>query len=943
MREGAVGPHMPDPVYSEDEFDEGDATYGDEGFDEDDFDNDVPSSVQESPIELRRSPHGAERGDEDDSAQSSDPLSEGLEVLRARARGGAATEHGVLAHSPADTPPAARRPSPMQEKELMVRTDSTPRTLPPAAKNEATAAGGRGGREKKYLNFGRAEQVAPAARPWYAREGEEDANSERLPGYGIRPVPSPEMPPPPSPPAPVRVTLSETPPMTPALLVKPECFTKLAARDRLIVRLQRVMRGHIARRAWVKPIREVLSWRKHVSHLHVSKRRPMLVHILPTRKQDEIWMGENARCAHILVPIGCPDTAKFFPNVKAIKTWWYAVPDKVRRLFDTSQATVLPRWNDEPKEDAALALPAPGGASLGGALTIGPGAYKVNEKSEVLHPRVTGGNFPRAARFGQGATSVTKERSGDGKGVGGKGMSVPNKPFSKIVPHPPHAPSAPQGAGRDESGGRKHSKVPRLKLPEGAANDSELSSASARVSKSVSHAQLETERYRQKMATLVQQQLAAQQRLAAKEKEEVEAARERIAALKRDNSRHLNKMRNDLANCRHPLYGYGDRFSMAAAGGDARGKIGWRGDKAPAWATYRPPEQGGGDAQVELEHMAPISERGRAGPDKKDFFSLLATITETSRTKVKVPAITSAALALASKYQGIGAKFAGLDESSDVDPLSLLPEQGWSSTSPTSPSGKSPPSKSPHSKTLVEVPDRKGGARGEESSEQQPLGPKTPAVKARARPARHLGSSDASPADLKVDERKPEERKTGTDLDGHTAAANAVTSKPPVADAARSLPSLSAAPSAPPISVTEEPVDVTKMTRVGRMKYLAAQKEKQEANSAPFVAQTPVVAAARPVPAASEAPSKPSVLVTMDPVDITKMTRVERMKYLAAQKEEQEASSIPLAAQPPPPRIKGSLVSQGQSSDESSGDDDFLTSSQMRAAIKQKGGASRVR
>jgi len=891
---------MPDPVYSEDDFDEGDATYGNEVFDED---NEVPSSVQESPIELRRSPHGPEPGDEDNSAQSSDSLSEGMEALRARARGGAATERGMLAHAPSDTPPAARRPSPMQEKEPMVRTDSTPR-------------------------------------PWYARDGEEEVSSEKLPGYGMRPIPSPEMPPPP--PAPVRQTPIETPPMTPALLVKPECFTKLAARDQLIVRLQRVMRGHIARRAWVKPIREVLSWRKHVLHLHVSKRRPMLVHILPTRKQDEMWMGENARCAHILVPIGCPDTAKFFPNIKAIKTWWYAVPDKVRRLFDTSQATVLPRWDDGPKEDAVLAVPAPG-ASLGGAPTIGPGAYTVNEKSEVLHPRVTGGNFPRAARFGQGASSVIKERSGDGKGDDGKGMSVPNKPFSKIVPHPPHAPSAPQGAGRDESGRRKHCKVPRLKLPEGAANDSDLSSASARVSNSVSRAQVETERYRLKMATLVEQQLAAQQRLAAKEKEEVEAACERIAALKRDNSRHLNKMRNDLANCRHPLYGYGDRFSMAAAGGDARGKIGWRGDKAPAWATYKPPDQGG-DAQVELEHMVPITERGRAGPDKKDFFSLLATITETSRTKVKEPAITLAALALASKYQGIGAKFAGLDESSDVDPRSFLPEEGWSSASPTSPAGKSQPSKSPHSKTLVEVAGRKGGARGEESSEQQPLGPKTPAVKARARPARHLGSSDASAAVLKVDaERKPEERKTGNDLDGHKAAADAVRSKPPLADAARSVPSLSAAPSAPAVSVTEEPVDVTKMTRVERMKYLAAQKEKQEANSAPLVAHTPVVAASRPVPAASEAPSKSAVPVTVEPVDITKMTRVERMKYLAAQKEEQEVSSIPLAAQPPPPRIKGPLVPQGQSSDESSDDEDFLTSSQMRAAIKQKGGASRVR
>ena len=127
----------------------------------------------------------------------------------------------------------------------MVRTDSTPRTLPPAAKNAAAAADGMGAGGKKYLNFGRAEQVAPAARPWYARAGEEGVSSEKLPGYGMRPIPSPEMPPPP--PAPVRQTPIETPPMTPALLVKPECFTKLAARDQLIVRLQRVMRGHRAR------------------------------------------------------------------------------------------------------------------------------------------------------------------------------------------------------------------------------------------------------------------------------------------------------------------------------------------------------------------------------------------------------------------------------------------------------------------------------------------------------------------------------------------------------------------------------------------------------------------------------------------------------------------------------------------------------------------------
>jgi hypothetical protein len=923
------GPRMADPGYSEDDFEEGDATYGDDGFDDDvDFDE-VPSSAQ-SPIELRDSPHGVPWDEGGASTQSSDSISEGLEALRARARGGGAAAGGAAAadlpHAPIPprTPPGARRPLPMPENSPAARPGSTRRTLLPTAGAGAEPAA-----------------ASPAdARPWYVRDEEEDS-SGRLPGYGMRPVPSPEMPPPP--PAPVQKTLSETPPMTPALLVKPECFHKFEARNRFIVRLQRVVRGHFSRRAWVKPIRELLSWRKHIKHQQVSARRPMLVHILPTRKQDEEWLGENARCAHILVPIGCPDTVKWFPSTKAMKTWWYGVPDKVRRLFDTSQATVLPRWDDAPKEDVTLAVMPPG--SLGDAPSLGPGSYTVNEKSEVLHPRVTGGNFPRAARFGQAAQSARglKERGGDGKG-----SSVPIKSFSKMAPHAPHAPrqpSPPQGAGRDEGGGHTHSKVPRLKLAGEGANDMDISVASARISKSVSRAPSQTEQYKQKMVTLAQRQQAVQQRLADKEKEEVEAARERIAQLKRDNSRHLSKMRSDLSNCRHPLYGYGDRFSMAFV--SPRAKIGWRGDKAPAWATYKPPEQqqGGSDTQAGLDHLAPLSERGRPGPAKKDFFSLLATITETSRTKVKDPSVSSSAAALATKYEGIGAKFANLDESSDVDPLSLLPEQGWSSTSPTSPTGKSPADKSPkakspagggaaHCKTLVDVHERKGERRGDESGGQQRMGPKTPAPKARARPARHLGSSAASPAVAKLDaESEAQERKAGTVLGAREE------------DAAE--PGRQHAPVVPPPALPASGATVEANSSDLRARHLRARDRADET----LPVQPPVVIAPEPAPApvAAPAPSaEPSVPAPEEAVDLSKMTRVQRMKYLAAQKDKQDASAAalaasaaPLAPQPPAPRMTGSRVPvslEGQNSDDSSDDDDFVSS---RAAIKQKASACR--
>ena len=53
------------------------------------------------------------------------------------------------------------------------------------------------------------------------------------------------------------------------------------------------------------------------------------------------------------------------------------------------------------------------------------------------------------------------------------------------------------------------------------------------------------------------------QRLAEKEEMELHAARERIASLKKGNARHLEQMRRDLCNPRHPLFKYGDRCSKA--------------------------------------------------------------------------------------------------------------------------------------------------------------------------------------------------------------------------------------------------------------------------------------------------------------------------------------------------------------------------------------------
>ena len=461
--------------------------------------------------------------------------------------------------------------------------------------------------------------------------------------------------------------MTETPPDTPALLVRPEWSHKLDRRTRCTVTLQRVVRGHFVRRVWATPCHEIRQWRMYVKHQPVETRRPMLVHVQATNKQDEGWLGEAAR-PHLLVPIGCPDTVKWFPTPKAIKNWWYSVPDKIRRLFDISQAEVLPRWEEAKGYEAPK--------EFRGDRQVGPGSYTI-KNTEVLHPRVTGGNFPRATRFG---------------GTSNKGRAL----------------KASNASGRDSDGSR--ASVPRLKLAgEGGGDAADVSAASARISKSLNRgpaAEQQAADYKVRLAELAQRQAAAQQRMVEREQQEVEAARERIQSLKDDNKRQLQRMRKDLANCRHPLYAYGDRFAMAfvsprvGAGGIA--PRGWRGDKAPAWATFDR-ESGGRPGINETskegelvwnDSMAPLSERGMVREEKKGFFTLLNTISESKKGafKKRRPQISEQAVVMASKYEGIGAKLAGIDLTAggaNADTHAILPEEGFDeSASPTSPRGK---------------------------------------------------------------------------------------------------------------------------------------------------------------------------------------------------------------------------------------------------------------
>jgi hypothetical protein len=297
----------------------------------------------------------------------------------------------------------------------------------------------------------RVEQAPVSRPPPRASVAEGEPSDGQRVGAGRRPVPSPA--PSQQAPAPWQ-RLSETPPATPALLEKPGWSYKLDRRSRCTATLQRVIRGHFVRRVWVKPIQELQQWRKYVQRQPASARRPMLVHIEATNRQDDGWLGE-ARRAHLLVPIGCPDTVKWFPTTKAIKNWWYTVPDKIRRLFDASQAEVLPRWEEAKGYEAPKEFRAD--------RQVGPGHYTI-KNTEVLQPRVTGGNFPRASRFGNGA---------DGAGASkGRALKVRAGYASSREPDP--KPPVPQLELAGDSGG---------------GGDAEVLAASARISKSLNRAQ----------------------------------------------------------------------------------------------------------------------------------------------------------------------------------------------------------------------------------------------------------------------------------------------------------------------------------------------------------------------------------------------------------------------------------------------------------------------
>ena len=462
-----------------------------------------------------------------------DSITEGLEALRGRARGkGAAVNQEKVSERTehvdcAGTATATRRPPLMTGYFGKNRTEE----------------------EKKK---------------W---EEEEDLREHRLlAGYGKRPVPSPEMLALPMPPLRQTVpTPEQTPPVTPALMVKPDWCYKLESRTSCVQTLQRIMRGHFVRRVWAKPIGELQRWRNYVNRQPASSRRPMLVHILPTQKKENLWLGNAARL-HLLVPIGCPDTVKWFPHTKGIKTWWFAVPDNVRRLFDTAQAEVLPRWDETPKETRE-------------DRHVGPGSFTV-QKSEVMHQHITGGNFPRAMRFAdkglKQSERVSKRKARDLRNIN---MHANN---SNLVAHAkPHAKDSEHEA--DAAAWR--TQIPRLKLAkvvgEGSMGDIDVSVASARISKLLARAPSQAAEYKQRMADLAQRQEAAQQRMMDKEEKEMQAARLRIQSLKKENTKHLMQMRKNLTNPRHKLFDYGERFTMAFVSPRVAvvGARGWRGDK----------------------------------------------------------------------------------------------------------------------------------------------------------------------------------------------------------------------------------------------------------------------------------------------------------------------------------------------------------------------------
>jgi hypothetical protein len=459
---------------SEYELEEG---YGDDDFIGDDDDEildqaqiGVPSSVASS-IAAHDTPPLRQASA---SVQSTDSISEGMEALRARARGlgaaaggssqsGGSSQRGNKAELTKEEIPAQRRQHDEHDAATSRRIGAEQEKQTRKATTETKAGLGTWNNEEEVVEL---RKFYPA-RKQHTHSHKSAQQPPALAQQQKQADPKRDL----------------TPPTTPALMVKPDWCHKLELREAKTRVVQRVLRGHFARRAWAKPLLELKRWRHVMERQHASKRRPMLVHIAATSKQDEGWL-RGARRSHLLVPIACPDKVKWFPNTKAIKVWWSAVPDNIRRLFDVSQAQVLPRW-----ENAVPDVPR---EALGVERDIGPAASSgAIKKTEALHPRVTGGNFPRAPRFPAPAAAPSVLQAS-------ATSSAPTK-HTLAAPHgPPEAGLEKAGGGAREAGAPSAPKVPRLRLGEGGGRggggEAEVEAASARIERSLGRGGGGTER-----------------------------------------------------------------------------------------------------------------------------------------------------------------------------------------------------------------------------------------------------------------------------------------------------------------------------------------------------------------------------------------------------------------------------------------------------------------
>ena len=838
---------------------------------------------------------------------------------------------------------------------------------------------------------------------------------------------------------------------TPPMMVKRGWQYEIESRERSAFALQRVVRGHFARRAWRKPINDVKSWRKLQAHQPVAQRRPILLHIPNTDRSDQQWLRDAAR-AHLLVPIGCPDSVKWFPHTKAIKTWWYSVPDKIRRLFDTSQAQILPKWEDA---TAVTELNHQSSAHV-------PDAPEIRDPGR---PRVTGGNFTTAKRFGEGgpsrpaATKDPKDRQPKGKTRDALPVSdrlVKATDSSQqhadntmaharavAARHPSlahgglHALPGHQMAGDPlrEPAHKGRSLVPLLNLG-GATQDSQgravaetervgraLSQVTPRGSKTGRDVAPEGSGLDRSLAAdykrldkLHERHLAAVRRKDDLEDCELLEARSRIDRLKKANLKKLNDMRKEVRNPRHPLYEYGERFKKAFV--SPATVMGWRGDKPPAWATFELPLDKKKDEQVAL---VPLTERmsGR-GEIKKDFFSLLGTIKDVKRDtlakKKNPPTVSVQAAALASKYQGIGAKFAEwVDRGGDLDTDAILPAEGWGSPVQCAPEVSRPDGAHERndgswSRRVTHAgghhPESVSDAMASGPAPAARLGPKTPGeplVVKRSRPAlptdrkvvtppgaTHREVSQVlaeapptppAPAPAGVPAKtKPKgpfafkkgpggSGKGGVDVGSRLSQAHTNSSQQHTDDTmshARAVaarhPSIAAggkhalqghhversplnakaeagfglsgpahtlpweadpweaaADTPAPAAVT----DVSKMSRVERMKSL----QQQQQHNGPGIAGAASVSGSLTHDGGESDSSGDGAAA-----DVSKMSRVERMKYLQQQQQQQHrGSGIAGTAS-----VSGSLAHDGENSDSSSDDDEIFDVAAHRSTIKRR-------